>query len=366
MSKEKTLNDFQSIGDNEENKWFFFFKNKNREIVPFKDEIINKKAKEKLNYIFNNQKTLLPKRFIENWNKVKLFDVKGNLEDAHSLIINQNEGSYDLNNKLNHLTGKEWTIFSCSWFIFNALPKDLKEERDLGLSAEDHPATYSPTMMENFIKFFTKEGMRVLDPFSGIGSTLVGCARTNRIGYGIELNPKYYKIALKRVPEFAENIVCGDSKNVSKIFKNIKFDFCISSPPYWDVLNRSTGNFREKRESMGRDFKYSENTEDLGNINDYESFLGSLTKIYLDIYDLLKPGSYIVIVVKNIKKKGKFYPLAWDLAKNLSSRYVLKDEKIWIQDKIGLAPYGYPYSWTANILHHYCLILKKEDGERKN
>jgi len=54
------------------------------------------------------------------------------------------------------------------------------------------------------------------------------------------------------------------------------------------------------------------------------------------------------------------YPLAWDLARELSKRYILKDEKIWIQDKIGLSPYGYPHSWSSNILHHYCLILKKE------
>ena len=62
-----------------------------------------------------------------------------------------------------------------------------------------------------------------------------------------------------------------------------------------------------------------------------------------------------------IKKGGKFYPLAWDIAKLLSHKYELKDEKIWIQDKVGLAPYGYPYSWTANILHHYCIILRKEN-----
>ncbi len=62
-------------------------------------------------------------------------------------------------------------------------------------------------------------------------------------------------------------------------------------------------------------------------------------------------------------KKSKFYPLAWDLAKRMSDKYILKDEKIWIQDKIGLAPYGYPYDWVNNILHHYCIIFKKPNEE---
>ena len=113
--------------------------------------------------------------------------------NAHSLIIEPQDGAYDLDNKLNHLTGKDWTKFTNSIITFNALPKDLKEEKEICGNSEDHPATYSPTMIEGFINFFTKEGMKVLDPFAGIGSTLVACKRTDRLGYGIELNKKYYE-----------------------------------------------------------------------------------------------------------------------------------------------------------------------------
>jgi DNA modification methylase len=340
---------------------YFYYKDKSRKIVPVNNKKINDEAEQKLTDIYKNHKNKLPQEFQDNWSQVKLFEAKGNLEKAHALLIDPKAGSYDLNNKLNHMTGKEWTIFSCSWFIFNALKSDLKEEKEICGNSEDHPATYSPTMMEKFIKFFTKEGMSVLDPFAGIGSTLVGCKRTNRVGYGVELNEKYYNTIIKRVPEFKSNVIQGDSRKIKDYFKDKKFNFCISSPPYWDVLNRSTADFKKKRTTKGLDSNYSEKEVDLGNINNYELFVKDLTQIYLDIYDLLEKGSYLVIIVKNIKKAGKFYPLAWDIAKELSHKYELKDEKIWIQDKIGLAPYGYPYSWTANILHHYCIILRKED-----
>ena len=339
---------------------YFYRKLDGRKIVPVQDKEKNERAKQRLKEIFNKYKNNLPKRFLNDWNKVKLFDASGDVEKAHAILLEPEEGSYDIKNFLNNLTGKEWTTFSCSWFIFNALAKDITEEREICGDTEDHPATYSPTMMENFIKFFTKEGMSVLDPFMGIGSTLVGCKRTGRIGYGIELNPKYFNSTMKRVPEFKNNIINGDSRNIKQYFKNIKFDFCISSPPYWDVLNRSTGSFEKNRSSKGLDVKYSESHIDLGNISDYDKFLDDVSKIYLDIYDLMREGAYLVVIVKNIKKGGKFYPLAWDLAKILSQKYSLKDEKIWIQDKIGLAPYGYPHSWTANILHHYCLIFRKD------
>ena len=359
VGKKVLLNDFFKDG----NEIYFFHKNGEREIVPIINKEKNEKAKQKLKEIYSKYKNRLPKIFVENWERVKLFDAKGDIDNAHAIVLYPEEGSYDLKNNLNNMTGKEWTTFSCSWFIFNALLKDIKEEREICQDTEDHPATYSPTMMESFIKFFTKEGMSVLDPFMGIGSTLVGCKRTDRVGYGIELNPKYFNAALKRAPEFKNNMICNDSRKIKEYFKNKKFDFCISSPPYWDVLNRSTGSFEKIRSAKGLDIKYSNNNIDLGNIDDYKKFLEEVTKIYLEIYDLLRDGAYIVIIVKNIKKGGKFYPLAWDIARILSQKYALKDEKIWIQDKIGLAPYGYPHTWTANILHHYCLILRKEESK---
>lgn len=350
------------LGDffSEELEVFFYKRGKNREIIPVSSQLKNIKAKDKLNTIREKYWDQIPSEFRERWKDVKLFETVGNLEKAHSIILDVKNGAYDLNNKLNHLTGKEWTKFTCSWFIFNALPGDLKEEKDLSSGLENHPATYSPTMISDFIRFFTKEGMSVLDPFLGIGTTLEACKRTSRIGYGIEVNPKYFEISMKRVPQFDKNIFNSDSRNIKKFYKTKSFDFCISSPPYWDVLNRSTDNFENSRLNKGLDVKYSDSYIDLGNIDDYETFLDTLSSIYFDIYDLMKSGSYTVIIIKNVKKENKVYPLAWDLAKRLATKYVLKDEKIWIQDKVGLSPYAYPYSWASNILHHYCLIFRKE------
>ena len=259
-------------------------------------------------------------------------------------------------NKLNDLTGREWIKFIKSWFVFNALRSDLKEERQtLGGMGSDHPATFSPTMVSEFIEFFTKKGQTVLDPFLGIGTTLVACDRTGRKGVGIELTKKYAEMAKKRTDQ---KVIIGDAREVSKMGLP-QIDYCITSPPYWNVLNRSTGGFKKDRDSKGLSTKYSDMGKDLGNIAAYDEFLDVMRDIFGQIHGLLKPGGYITVIVKNVKRDGKFYPLAWDLAKKLSDVYELKDEKIWIQDKVRLAPYGYPYAWTSNIIHHYCLILRK-------
>ena len=101
-------------------------------------------------------------------------------------------------------------------------------------------------------------------------------------------------------------------------------------------------------------------SSDLGNIHVYEEFLERLIGIYRDLDPLLKPGAYLTIIVKNIKKGGKIYPLAWDLAASLAHFYSLKDEKIWCQDDVRLAPYGLGSAWVSNTFHHYCLQFRKD------
>lgn len=338
---------------------YFYYKDSSRKIVPVPDDVMQIRAKEKLNQLLQSNKYVIPSLYKDNWDDVKLYHPSGNIDKAISLMLKVEDGAYDLRNRINNMTGKEWTKFTCSWFIFNALRSDLAEEKAVTTDTALHPATFSPTMVSEFIRFFTKEGDTVLDPFAGIGSTLVACERTGRIGYGVELSSKYFSVINKRVPQFKNNIYNTDCRNIDKL--NLpKINYSISSPPYWDVLNRSTAGFRANREERGLDYNYSDEFSDLGNISDYKTFLNEVCSVYLKIYDILADGAYITIIVKNIKKGGKMYPLAWDIARILSEKYILKDEKIWIQDKIALSPYGYPHSWASNILHHYCLILRKE------
>lgn len=337
----------------------YFYKKERKKIVAA-EEPLHELAKAKLRYLYANRNQLqIPRRYIEHWDKVSLYHPSGNVDKANAILINPDEGAYTIDNKLNDLTGKDWVKFSCSWFIFNALAADLKAEKELDPDIEHHPATFSPTMITDFIKFFTKAGDTVLDPFLGIGSTTEAAKRTDRIGYGIEVNPKYYELALKRTPEFTGNIFNIDAREIDKVALP-EIDFSISSPPYWDILNRSTKDFKKDRTDQGFDYTYSESEIDIGNIADYEGFLKAVCDIYLKVYKVLRNGAYNVIIVKNVKKGGKMYPLAWDIARELGKTYVLKDEKIWIQDKVALAPYGYPFSWSSNILHHYCIILRKE------
>ncbi|MGD8603422.1 MAG: DNA methyltransferase [Anaerolineales bacterium] len=265
-------------------------------------------------------------------------------------------------NRLNDLTPKEWIKFQKSWFVHNPPPR--------GKDVLRHPAKFPETLVQEFVEFFTKEGQMVLDPMAGTGSTLIACLRSGRNSIGIELNPKYADIASQWVEEEAgqmdpsklpqARVIQGDASRLAE-FDLPVIDYVITSPPHWNMLHaRGAETQRNRREDDELDVVYSDSQADLGNIDDYDEFVRRLVDIYVGLQTVLRPKAYITIIVKNIKKGGRIYPLAWDLARHLSNKYTLKDEKIWVQDNIRLAPYGMGSAWVSNTFHHYCLQFRYE------
>lgn len=63
-----------------------------------------------------------------------------------------------------------------------------------------HP-TQKPVALMEWCLNFLPDAHTILDPFMGSGTTLVACAKLGRSGIGIELDPDYFDIAVKRVQE---------------------------------------------------------------------------------------------------------------------------------------------------------------------
>jgi len=264
-------------------------------------------------------------------------------------------------NRLNDLDPKQWIKFQKSWFVHDPPPR----RKDVKL----HPAKFPETLAQEFIEFFTKAGQTVLDPMVGTGSTLIACLRSGRNGVGIELSPKYAELAAQLVEQektalgseqLRVEVIQGDSSDLAS-FELPLIDYVFTSPPYWNMLHaKGAGTQKQRREDADLDVTYSENAADLGNVEDYDEFLDRLIAIYSSLQEVLRPRAYLTIIVKNVKKGGKIYPLAWDLGHQLGQIFTLKDEKIWAQDDIRLAPYGMGNAWVSNTFHHYCLQFRYE------
>ena len=183
------------------------------------------------------------------------------------------------------------------------------------------------------------------------------------------------RIATKRIKQTNENTkVCEEivpyqgmvycvqvPSGIVYVRRNGKAVWCGNSPPYWDMLHaRGAKTQKKRRDSAELDVHYSDDPNDLGNISDYEEFLEKLVSIYKGLKPVLCEKAYLTIIVKNVKKGGKIYPLAWDIARELGKTYTLKDEKIWVQDNQRLAPFGLGSAWVSNTFHHYCLQFRNE------
>ena len=95
-------------------------------------------------------------------------------------------------------------------------------EYDKPKSSPDHPTTKPVTLMAYPIKNSTMTNGIVLDPFLGSGSTLIACMQTDRICRGIELDPKFVDVIVKRAIQ--ENGGKYDDVFVLRDGQKLRFD----------------------------------------------------------------------------------------------------------------------------------------------
>ena len=102
-------------------------------------------------------------------------------------------------NALNELTGEEWLYFTKSvWGT--AYPSELGHR-----VRKQHGANKPPRLMAKLIEFFTTSGELVLDPFAGVGGTLLGAAiaRGPRRAIGIEIEARWVQVYESLVRDLA-------------------------------------------------------------------------------------------------------------------------------------------------------------------
>ncbi len=272
-------------------------------------------------------------------------------------------------NTLNDLSGTEWIRFTRSWFVEHPRPRESRELQ--------HPAKFPEGLCEAFIRFFTKRGMWVLDPFAGTGSALVAAVRAGRNAVGLDLNPGFVRSARERLSQLDSSgqgvwrVFSGDARRLALLWEAEELpsvQLVLTSPPYWDMLGKSRGgvlSVHRRRKAEGLATTYSIDDRDLATLHDYGEFLEATVGILSAAGRLLDPGRYLVLVAQNLRDiGGEVRTLAWDLARRLNGRELLfQGERIWCQDAKLLGIWGYPTTFVPNYHHHYCLVFRRAETE---
>ena len=245
-------------------------------------------------------------------------------------------------NKLNTLTGNEWLFFTKSVLrtsYSHGLGHKLRREQG---------GNKPPQLMQHIIEFFTKPGQSVLDPFAGVGGTLLGASLCGRTATGIEPQETLVGDCLNVLPELA---AAGRT-----------FDLIATDPPYSIALEKTMCDGTYDIQHRKTDFdKYSDDAADFRNLASFAEFYDAMERAFALTFPLLREGGYLAIIIRDSYQGGRYIPATYDVAQRIErGGYVLKGIKVWYATGARVRPYGYPHSYIPNIVHQNIVIFRKE------
>lgn len=269
---------------------------------------------------------------------------------------------YDARNKLNDLTGRDWLKLTKSFWESERCADDK--------DAFEHPAPFLICDIEKLISLFTKKGMTVLDPFAGSGTALIASCNLKRVGVGIDLNLDYKKLATTRLKKkgYINNkdyqFLLGNSLKLIKKLDNV--DYIVTSPPYHNILKNngmgirksSVGNHRTGSR-LGVQY-YSDDKNDLGNLETYEDFLESLKMIMAEAYKKLNSKKYCSVIISDFTVDKKEICVQADIVKIMNEiGFDFVGTIALLQNAKPLYPFGYPYAYKINHHHQNIINFRK-------
>lgn len=271
-------------------------------------------------------------------------------------------------NHINCLTAKDWIRNQVAVWELNYEKRDIRDK-------EIHPAVFPISLPKKCIELFTHRGELVLDPFVGIGTTLIAARDLERNAVGFDLNQKYIDYTYQRLAQskmsFSGNTkqiaICDDAINISKYLDDNTISLVVTSPPYANMLNHKRKNKSYRADLRVNKFynkiqQYSNNPRDLGTMKPKEYSKG-LAEIYKGILPLLKPRAHCIININDLWENNHRYPTHCYVIEEMEKvGYELRNIIIWDKrpsvNKVGI--FGWPSNYiTLSITFEYILDFWK-------
>lgn len=273
-------------------------------------------------------------------------------------------------NHLNCLDAKSWIKSQLGvWQVYYE-GRDVRDK-------EVHPAVMPLNLAKRVIELFTHRGELVLDPFAGIGTTLLAARELSRNAVGFDINKNYSTISNERLSQTkpsgnAEQVfVCDDANNISDYLEEESVKLIFTSPPYANLLNRKRlnksrrGNLRQNSQYL-RVEQYSQDQRDLGTMQ-IEEYSQKLSEIYEKLLPILTPRGHNVINVPDMwwsnGTAGTRIPIHIHVYHAMTKAgYELRNTIIWdrtnIVNRIGI--FGWPSNYiTMGTTFEYLLDFWK-------
>ena len=261
------------------------------------------------------------------------------------------------------ITAKEWVKSQVAIQQFPITEDEIKEfyyeSRDIR-DKDVHPAVFPIALPAHFIKTLTHKGELVLDPFSGIGTTLLAAQDLGRNAVGFDLKEEYVENSRKRLGQkrimddgTKQIVIQDDAHNIPEYLEENTVSLCITSPPYANMLahkrlNKSMrGNLRKNNHYL-KVQQYSSDPADLGTMN-HEEYSKALEEIYSGILPLMKKRAHCIINVNDVWENNKRIPTHIYVLEALQKAgFEFRNTFIW--DKRNLVNRVGIFGWPSNFI----------------
>jgi DNA modification methylase len=276
-------------------------------------------------------------------------------------------------NHINCLTAKQWVQSQVAIWEFYYEKRDVRDKNI-------HPAVFPIGLPKRAIELFTHQGELVLDPFVGIGTTLLAAFDLNRNAVGFDLKEGYVmfsnrRVAQAKLDDWGESkqrstlqlAIHDDARNISQYLQPETVSLVVTSPPYANMLNRPRlnksirGDLRQNNHYL-KVQQYSSDPRDLGTMEP-KRYAKELGEIYKRILPLLKPKAHSVINVTDLWWKegryGKRIPVHIYVIDEMEKvGFELRNIIIWdrrnLVNKVGI--FGWPNNYiTLGTTFEYIL-----------
>jgi len=269
-------------------------------------------------------------------------------------------------NHINCLTPKEWVKGQVAVWEFFYEKRDIRDK-------SIHPAVFPIALPKKCIELFTHKGELVLDPFVGIGTTLIAARDLDRNAVGFDLNCEYIEYTKKRLSqtkliETTKQIaICDDAMNIPMYLDDETVSLTVTSPPYSNMLNRKRLNKSVRSDLRNNEHfqkvqQYSNDKRDLG-IMKPKKYAKTIGEIYKGILPLLRTKAHAVINVNDLWWDNHRYLIQNDIIDALEKvGYEFRNMIIWdkrkLVNRVGI--YGYPSNYiTLGTTFEYILDFWK-------
>lgn len=246
----------------------------------------------------------------------------------------------------------------------------------------EYPSKILPQAAHEIVMRFSKEGDTVLDPFCGCGTFAIEAKALNRHSINYDINPNaisLLKLAMKKFEEQRRliNILnncpgCEAPLKKSIEVKPTKHTVEIKDSRKLELEDNSIDSIITDIPYAGM-IKYSNEKDDLSNIENYEQFLVEIEKSFKEMWRVLKKNKYCVVFVADYRVGAarKILPVHADIIKIMQKiGFTLFDMFIWRYYRSGgFRPFGAPPFQAMNV-HTYILVFHKPDengeSQKKN